>query len=152
MRSVPDRQNTSIVESSLRRAVREVNSMGTIGTVFEPDLIDLMNSALDEAATILPRTKRTAAKKVKLASRILAAAAKGERDPTQLRIAALREIADDQVDPNVALAETSAVFALSRLVPSIDIYRSYWQLQQLRKQVEQAEADDARTASDRRAR
>jgi hypothetical protein len=129
--------------------VRKENTMGTIGTAFEPDLIDLMNSVLNEAATILPKAKRTAAKKVKLASRIVAAAAKGERDPIQLRKAALREIADDQEDPNVALAETSAVFALSTLVPSIDIYRSYWQLQHLRKQVEQAEAGDG---LDRRAR
>jgi hypothetical protein len=54
-----------------------------------------MKCALDDAATILPKTRRTSAMKVKLASRILAAAAKGERDPIQLRIAALLEIVDD---------------------------------------------------------
>jgi hypothetical protein len=32
--------------------------------------------------------------KAKLASRILAAVAKGERDPVRLRIAALREVVD----------------------------------------------------------
>ena len=58
------------------------------GAVFQPDEIKLMRSTLDEAATMLPLAKRTSAMKVKLASRILAAAAKGERDPVQLRIAA----------------------------------------------------------------
>ena len=40
---------------------------------------------------MLPRAKRT---KVKLASRILAAAAKGDRDPLQLGVAALLEVVD----------------------------------------------------------
>jgi hypothetical protein len=65
------------------------------GAVFQPDEITLMKSALDEASTILPQAKRTSAMKVKLASRILAAASKGERDPIQLRIAALLEVVDD---------------------------------------------------------
>jgi hypothetical protein len=54
-----------------------------------------MKSVLDEAATILPKTRQTPATKVKLASRILAAAARGERDPIQLRIAALLEPVDE---------------------------------------------------------
>ena len=55
--------------------------------------IKLMGSALDEVTIILPEM-RTAAMKAKLASRILAAAAKGERDPNKLRIAALLEEMD----------------------------------------------------------
>jgi hypothetical protein len=66
------------------------------GTVFQPDEIKLMRSALDEAAIILPKAERTSTMKVKLASRILAAAAKGERDPNKLRIAALLEEEDVQ--------------------------------------------------------
>lgn len=69
--------------------------MLTQGAVFQPDEIILLKSALDEATTILPQAKRTSAMKVKLASRILAAAAKGERDPIQLRIAALLEVVDE---------------------------------------------------------
>ena len=61
---------------------------------FQPDEIKLMRSALDEAAIILPKAERTSGMKAKLASRILAAAAKGERDPNKLRIAALLEEAD----------------------------------------------------------
>ncbi len=65
--------------------------MAKIGTVFQPDEVELMRSVLDEAATILPKAERTSDMKVKLASRILAAAAKGERDPNKLRMAALLE-------------------------------------------------------------
>ena len=70
--------------------------MVVLGTVFQPDEIKLMRSALDEAAIILPKAERTSVMKVKLASRILAAAAKGERDPNKLRIAALLEEVDVQ--------------------------------------------------------
>ena len=59
--------------------------------VFQPDEIKLMGAALDEAIIILPKIERTSAMKLQLASRILAAATKGERDPNKLRIAALLE-------------------------------------------------------------
>jgi hypothetical protein len=62
--------------------------------VFHPDEIKLIRSALDEAIFILPEIERTSAMKEKLASRILAAATKGERDPNKLRIAALLEEMD----------------------------------------------------------
>jgi hypothetical protein len=68
--------------------------MDALGMKFEPHEIKLMRSALDEAAIILPKTEQTSAMKVKLASRILAAAAKGERDPNKLRIAALLKEVD----------------------------------------------------------
>ena len=61
---------------------------------FLPDEIRLMRLALEEAAIILPKAERTSTMKVKLASRILAASAKGERDPNKLRIAALLDGAD----------------------------------------------------------
>jgi hypothetical protein len=61
---------------------------------FQPDEIKLMRSALDEATIILPEIERTPAMKVRLASRILAAATKGERDPNKLRIAALLDEMD----------------------------------------------------------
>jgi hypothetical protein len=71
------------------RDAEEETSVAAIGSVFQPDEIKLMRSALDEAAIILPKAERTSAMKVQMASRILAAAAKGERDPNKLRIAAL---------------------------------------------------------------
>ncbi|WP_454633289.1 hypothetical protein [Bradyrhizobium cenepequi] len=64
------------------------------GTVFQPHEIKLMRSVLDDAAVLLPEAERTSAMKAKLASRILAVAAKGERDPNKLRIAALLEEMD----------------------------------------------------------
>jgi hypothetical protein len=68
--------------------------MVALKIILQPDEIKLLNSALDEAALILPKAERTSAMKVKLASRILEAAAKGERDPNKLRIAALLEEMD----------------------------------------------------------
>jgi len=68
--------------------------MIALGMNFQPDEIKLMRSVLDEAAIIMPKAEQTPAVKVKLASRILAAAAKGERDPNKLRIAALVETMD----------------------------------------------------------
>ncbi len=55
----------------------------------------LMRSVLDEVVAILPLFQRTSTMKTKLASRILAAVAKGERDPVQLRISALLAPADE---------------------------------------------------------
>lgn len=68
---------------------------GSRGSLFQPEDVALMRSVLEEATTVLPMVRRTSAMKTKLASRILASAAKGERDPVQLRIAALLGSADD---------------------------------------------------------
>jgi hypothetical protein len=65
------------------------------GASFLPEDIALMHTALDEVVTILPVFQRTSAMRTKLASRILAAVAKGERDPVQLRISALLAPADE---------------------------------------------------------
>jgi hypothetical protein len=93
------------------------------GASYQPGLIELIKAALDEAAHLLPLATRTTAMQVTLASRILSAAARGIRDPVQLRIAALMELKDVE-DEN-------------------DIHRSYVQLQRLRQQVEEAEATRA---------
>ena len=63
--------------------------MGAIGAVFQPELIILMRAVLDDATAILPEAKRTSTMKAEIASHILACAAKGERDPLALRVAAL---------------------------------------------------------------
>ena len=68
--------------------------MGAIGPVFQPELIELMRAVLDDAAVMLPEAKRTSAMKAEIASYILACAAKGERDPMALKIAALSAIVD----------------------------------------------------------
>lgn len=65
------------------------------GAYFLPEDIELMQTTLDEVVTILPVPNRTPAMRTRLASRILAAAAKGERDPIQLRISALLAPADE---------------------------------------------------------
>jgi len=64
------------------------------GAVFQPELIELMKSVLDDATIMLPEAKRTSAMKAQIASHILASAAKGERDPVTLRTAALLAVVE----------------------------------------------------------
>ena len=68
--------------------------MGTSGAVFRPELIELMKAVLDDATATLPEAKRTSAMKAEIASHILACAAKGERDPTALKLGALLAVVD----------------------------------------------------------
>ena len=63
------------------------------GAVFQPELIELMKSVLDEATATLPEAKRTSTVKAELAAGILECAAKGERDPVALKSAALSAVA-----------------------------------------------------------
>ena len=62
------------------------------GAVFHPELIELMKAVLEDAMATLPEVKRASTMKAEIASRILACAAKGERDPTTLKIAALSAV------------------------------------------------------------
>ena len=64
------------------------------GAVFQPELIELMKSILEEATAMLPEAKRTSTVKADIASEILAWAAKGERDPAVLKSAALSAAVD----------------------------------------------------------
>ena len=68
--------------------------MGTTGAVYQPELLELMRAVLDDAAAMLPEAKRTSAIKAEIASHILASAAKGERDPMALKLAALSAVID----------------------------------------------------------
>jgi hypothetical protein len=80
--------------------------MAGIGAVFQPPLIKLMKAVLDEAAATLPKAKRTSAMMAEMASQILACAAKGERDPAALKIAALLVVVEC---PHDILPEQRAV-------------------------------------------
>jgi hypothetical protein len=62
------------------------------GAVFQPELIELMRTVLEEATAMLPEAKRTSTVKADIASGILACAAKGERDPMALKSAALSAV------------------------------------------------------------
>jgi hypothetical protein len=68
--------------------------MASTGAVYHPEEIELMTAALDDAV-VLANGQRTSAVKVRFARRILASAAKGERNPVELRISALLGAADD---------------------------------------------------------
>jgi hypothetical protein len=59
------------------------------GTVYDPETVELLKSALEEAwASLLPE-QQEAVSRTLLAERILSAAARGERDPERLRAHAL---------------------------------------------------------------
>src|SRR5882724_5085237 len=60
--------------------------MNPTGAVFQPELIELMKSVLDDATAMLPEAKRTSTMKAEIASHILECAAKGERNPITLRM------------------------------------------------------------------
>jgi hypothetical protein len=68
--------------------------MNSRGAVFQPELIALMKSVLEEAVVMLPEARRTSTIKAEIASGILACAARGERDPIALRSAALSAVMD----------------------------------------------------------
>jgi hypothetical protein len=68
--------------------------MNATGAVFQPELIELMKAVLEDATATLPESKRTSAMKAEIASGILACAAKGERDPIALKMAALLAVVD----------------------------------------------------------
>ncbi|NOJ43608.1 hypothetical protein [Bradyrhizobium australiense] len=68
--------------------------MSTTGAIFQPELIELMKSVLDQATLTIPEPKRTSAMKAEIASHILACAAKGERNPAALKMAALAAVVE----------------------------------------------------------
>jgi hypothetical protein len=63
------------------------------GAVFRPELIRLMHSILEEATAEIPEAKRTSAIKADMAVAILARAARGERNPTALKMSAISAVA-----------------------------------------------------------
>jgi len=64
------------------------------GAVFQPEMIELMKSVLEEVAATLPEAKRTSTMKAEIASQILACAARGERNPAALRVAGLSAVVE----------------------------------------------------------
>jgi hypothetical protein len=69
-------------------------TVNATGAVFQPELTELMKSVLDDATAMLPEAKRTSTMKAESASQILACAAKGERDPVALKMAALLAVVE----------------------------------------------------------
>lgn len=76
--------------------------MGNMGAVYDPELIKLMKSVLEDATATLPEAKRTSAMKAEIASKILAFAAKGERDPLVLKSLALRGVLNTQFSHDIS--------------------------------------------------
>ena len=59
------------------------------GVVYDPETITVLKDVLETAWDSLPQEQRSEISKTELASRILKAAADGERDPVRLRATAL---------------------------------------------------------------
>ena len=68
--------------------------MNPTGVAFQPEIIQLMKTVLDDATATLPEAKRTSIMKAEIASQILACAAKDERDPMVLKNSALLALVD----------------------------------------------------------
>jgi hypothetical protein len=58
------------------------------GVVFGPEELSLLGGVFDQALASLPARMRTRANRSVIAKSILASAAAGERDPTELELAA----------------------------------------------------------------
>jgi hypothetical protein len=74
--------------------LEEATVIARAAGVYQPELIELMKAVLEEATLMLPEAKRTSAVKAEIASGILACAAKGERDPAALKVAALLAVVE----------------------------------------------------------
>ena len=61
---------------------------------FDPETIALLKSVVSHAESTLPRHLRSSEMRVELATRVLEAAANGERDPVRLRDHALKSRSD----------------------------------------------------------
>jgi hypothetical protein len=73
---------------------------------YDPETLDLMRDALDQAWALLPEAGKNKFLKIDMADRVLRKAATGERNPAQLRAAALAGTGVEQMAP----AQTSGRF------------------------------------------
>ena len=62
---------------------------------YDPETLNVLRSALDQAWALLPDERKAVTFKADMADRILKRAAEGERDPVKLRVAALIGLHDD---------------------------------------------------------
>jgi hypothetical protein len=66
------------------------------GSVYSPEELGVLRRVMDEAIQCLATPLRTSVSKAKIAHRILDCAATGERDPIELRLAALADFDETQ--------------------------------------------------------
>ena len=66
--------------------------MSSVQGSFDPETLDVLRAALDDACLALPAEQQSAGMRTKLAERILRKASQGERDPLRLRAYALEAV------------------------------------------------------------
>jgi hypothetical protein len=89
-----DEPSTMTKKRPAKALTREGTMNQKTGAVYQPELIELMRSVLDDAMLTVSEPKRTSAMRAEIASHILACAAKGERNPKALTMAALSAVVD----------------------------------------------------------
>ena len=67
-------------------------------SAYDPEMLNTMRDTLDQAWALLPEASKSKFTKIDMADRVLRRAAMGERDPAQLRAAALEGTGMDQCD------------------------------------------------------
>jgi hypothetical protein len=73
--------------------------MSGSGSIYAPEELSMLRRVMDEVVGSLPVPLRTPVSKAKIAKHILDRAASGERDPNQLRSAALADFNDNTKHP-----------------------------------------------------
>jgi hypothetical protein len=71
------------------------NNMPSQTIAYDPEMVATMIAVLDQAVAALPPDQRGQERKTLIASKILSAAAAGERDPLRLKAAGLTVISDE---------------------------------------------------------
>jgi hypothetical protein len=66
-----------------------VFSGGCVMSAYDPETLDILRAAIDQAWALLPEDHKNKFLKIDMADRVLRKAAMGERDPVRLRTSAL---------------------------------------------------------------
>jgi hypothetical protein len=69
--------------------------MSETGLTYGPEELSMLRRVMDEVVGTLPEALRTPVAKARIAKHLLDRAAAGERDPIELRLAALADFNDD---------------------------------------------------------
>ena len=69
--------------------------MSGTGSTYGPEELSMLRRVMDEVVGTLPEALRTPVAKARIAKRLLDRAAAGERDPIELRLAALADFNDN---------------------------------------------------------
>jgi hypothetical protein len=99
-------------EADLRRRAYRAPSVQFLADRYDPETLSMLSTVLERVVAALPHGDRTDERKARLASSILGAAARGERDPIRLYAIAL---GSGPWEPAIGEAPVSQPIRSSRL-------------------------------------